>query len=347
MYAFKRLLIMLFLFLSIAWLSSTYLSVISSGDKITLFLYRIISDLTKISFELGKTLFDFWFMEIFLGAFLIVGSYYLLFPVGNGFDATSRNDRENIFHYTLFVLMIFIVFEVFVRNDLLRVRHIAPIIICVIFWTIFRLQKFKFMHILDSDLFVNRLSISLLIGILILLSISPLFWRNLIDSRFLQIYIPYLLLIIYLKMDKIGIYLISVIFLISGAFYLSSNRISDFYQPPSYNKDIPIIFQDESCYSTQYIKHGMNILKEPFILDPYFEKYCRICRMGKKDINFSNYNKIWIIGRYNFDPELFLPFDFKLIKKIEHLTWLDKLQFKYLTPIYPRHYATFEYNRVK
>ena len=69
--------------------------------------------------------------------------------------------------------------------------------------------------------------------------------------------------------------------------------------------------------------------------------------MGTNDFQLDDYNKIWVIGRQDFNYANFIPIKFKLIKKKVNLSWLDRIQFKYLTPIYTRRYAVFEFHKAE
>jgi hypothetical protein len=208
------------------------------------------------------------------------------------------------------------------------------------------LWKIKFLRIFDLDLTVNRVLISFIGAFLILLSVHFVFWRNLINRRFLLILFPFLLFVLYVNCTKKTLSVLSVLFIVSGLLYMASNRVSDYYPAPAFDKTMPIIYQDEFSYSTQYLISGNQSSEEPLIWDfSEFERNCKLCKMGRSEIHLENYDKIRIVGREDFNPDKIMPANFILVKKQECLSWFDRLQFKYLSPLHPMRHTIYEYHK--
>jgi hypothetical protein len=201
------------------------------------------------------------------------------------------------------------------------------------------------MNILDMSIKKNRIIVAIFIAALIILSVSPIFWRSLTKQRFVLILFPYLLLLAFTILNKKGLYTLSMILAFSGIIYLSSTGVSNWYPPMSNDKNRPLFFENAFCYSTQYLKPVGEAIAEPVIFNQFvFNRYCNLCRMGKTIFNHSDYDTIWVIGNHGSD---FPTNRFELIKKDVSLNWLDKLQFKHLTPFYPDRFTLFEFNRIE
>jgi hypothetical protein len=339
LFFFRKVFPFFLISLVIAWLTSTYLSVESRENNIIWLSHSIFSDIPKIIFELGKVFFNFWFLELFLLSLLVLGlSYFFVYKLSN-YKINGNFCGINI---ALFILLISL--HVFIQNDLIRIRHVALIIVGLM---IFLFCKIKVTDVFCVNLDKNRLSLSIFGGLLILLSVSPFFWRDLADSRFLQVFLPLLLLFVYLKTHRTILYLISVIFSISGLLYIFSTGVSEWYPPPSVSES-NVIFQDVHSYSTQFLCSKKGNVISPYIIDATkFKKFCNVCSIATKKFQVNRCDKIWIIGHHDWYHKNFIPDGFKLLRKDVNLTWLDKLQFKYLTPLYPKRFAIFEYRRTK
>jgi len=337
---FNKILFPLFLIcLIITWATSTYLSIESKENNITWLFYSIFNDIIKINFELGKVFFNFWFVEFFLLSFLALSFFYYFVYKLNDY----KIDR-NLYGISIAIFIFLISLQVFIRNDFLRLRHAALIIIGLM---IILSCKIKITDIFYVNHDKNRLFLSIFGGLAILLSISPFFWRDLVNSRFLQLFLPLLLLFVYLKSHRTILYLISIIFSISGVFYIFSTGVSEWYPPPSVSER-NVIFQNVRSYSTQYLSSRKENVVRPYIIDTTgFKKSCRLCNIATKSFEVNRSDKISVIGYHDWDHKKYIPDGFEIIRKNVNLTWLDKLQFKYLTPIYPRRFATFEYQKVK
>lgn len=209
---------------------------------------------------------------------------------------------------------------------------------------------------------------------LILLTISPLFWRDLRTSRFLLLLTPFIIYYIFSSFDKRVLSVFSIIFVISGLTYVSSMWISDEYVPPSVCTDKPVVYQNIWCYASQYLCCNVTESKEPYIADiTHFDKYCKTCKMGTSDIPFENFKTFLLISKetHNFADNLkikyrsanvdhdkgsslnetdkseniaFIPDGFNRVYEESNLSWLDKIMVEYLTPFGYIYYKITEYS---
>jgi hypothetical protein len=323
--------------LIITWTTSTYLSIKTKENSITWFFYSIFNDILKINFELGHVFFNFWFVELFLLSFLaLILVYYFVYKL-NGYKID-----HNLYSVSITTFIFLISSHYLIRNDFLRLRHAVLIIIGLM---IILSCKIKITDIFYVNRDKNRLFLSIFGGLLILLSISPFFWRDLINSRFLQLLLPFLLLFVYLKSHRTVLYSISIIFVTSGVLYIFSEGVSDWY-PPASVSERNVIFQNVPSYSTQFLRSKKENVARPYIIDTTeFKRSCRVCNIATKSLEVSGSDKILAIGYHDWDHKKYIPEGYEIIKKNDNLTWLDKLQFKYLTPIHSKRFAIFEYQK--
>jgi hypothetical protein len=337
----KRFLI----FILLVWLLTTSLHAALSEDAAKWFLYDIFHSITKISYEIGTVLFKYWFQEPFLLTLLVLCLSSMIAMRGTLKNIQNDQSNPNSIYLALLVFIGLILVEVFLQNDFIRVRYVAPIVFSLIMLI---LWKYKMKHIFNVSTVTMRLVTTMAAGVLILLAVSPIFWRDLKDQRFVLIFFPYLLLLAYGNLNKLLLYVISIALTISGVIYISSKGVAECYPPPSVEEISPVVFQDVHAYSSQYLCNIKHRFEKPIIVDQSkFVTSCRICRVNTRNVQLQNYDRIWLVGAYNFDTNDLIPADFILFKKEVNLSWLDRFQFKYFTPIYPLRYAIFEYHRTK
>jgi hypothetical protein len=308
------------------------------------YLYEFFYDLTLMGRELGSVIFNFWFAETILGAFIILLLAMLLLDLKPWKDfAPSNKTNRHYLYPCLTTSIMFIPLNVLISDDRLRMIFAAPIIFSLLVFLSFQSHR---IHILDLSIEINRMIITVAGACLIILCISPIFRRPLIDHRFLLILYPFLLIIFFRMFSRKALNIVSIILAISGIIYLFSDSLSDYYQPHSLGGEGLIIFEDEFSMSTQYIKSQKETWEDPYLIQPTFKKNCRVCAMGRKSIDFSKYDDFRLIGRDKFKPESFIPPNFILAQKIDNLTLLDRIQFKYLTPLHPVYMATYYYKKI-
>jgi hypothetical protein len=238
--------------------------------------------------------------------------------------------------------LIFIMLEGSIRFFDIRVRYIVPIALAVAGFLVFNLKRSK----LNIDPGNTKIVQGIIGAILLLLTLNPFMWRNIVNVRFVAILTPFFLLLFYRNLRPAALTLISLIIFASGVIYVNSSSIANWYPAPTFPEGSLIVYQNENFYSSQYFKRGVNVSPEPYFLEPVFDKACRICSMGIHPIPFPDFNVVGVVNWSNLNPEFHLPPDFVLTEKIDiGLTKLDKVQFKYLTPIYSSRPALFIFHR--
>jgi hypothetical protein len=107
------------------------------------------------------------------------------------------------------------------------------------------------------------------------------------------------------------------------------------------------VFQDEFAYATQYFSaHTMRNEQPPLLIDPKFDQFCRVCRMGTSDIPYGDYDGFVLLANA-FNPFSSLPADFRLVKQTNiSLRPLDRFQLRYFTAVYNyRYYMLYVFER--
>jgi hypothetical protein len=124
--------------------------------------------------------------------------------------------------------------------------------------------------------------------------------------------------------------------------------VSNFLPPPVVENKHPVIFQTVNAYSSQYFRVDKMKDTKPFISDlAYFNTNCKTCVTGTDKIPYEQFDAIWVVGRYDWDPSSILPKEYFRLQIItNNFTWSDRLQFTYLTPVQPWHFRTYEYRRM-
>lgn len=338
---FNRVLIISFILLITGWFA-TLGTRINFLNSTSLFFWKIFYDLTLMGRELGSILFNFGFTETLLTAFMIfLIAIWFDLRSGNS-EAAANATHRNYLYLILAAGIIFIPLNVLNSDETLRMVFAAPVIVLLFLLLFLQARK---IHISNLNITVNRLIVAMAGASMIILSVSPVFWKNLKSQRFLLILYPFILLFVFRVCSRKVLHTVSVILIISGVFYVFSNRVSDYYPSPYVKEGSPVLYQSEYGFSTQYLRKK-NVSDEPFFIQTYFDDYCKICTMGKDDIDFSGYNGFRFVGRNQFKPGSLIPPGFHPVKRIENLTLFDHIQFKYLTPLHPAYWVTFFYERI-
>jgi hypothetical protein len=298
--------------LFIAFVFSTYRVVNTKGVSITHVLYSQISDLGLIILKTMNVVFNFWFVEPLLVALLIFG--------------------------------VFVMLEIFRRNNPQLINVTVPFNYVAAMVSSF---KEKLRHIFDINHDYNRIFLTVIGAWLIILTVNPYFWTEIIRKRFLTILIPFLLLIIIRHCNKKTLRVLTIIFIFSGVLFVSSNRVAGVYPPPSFDDENPVIYQDEWAYATQYLRSHERPPKVPYVVDfSSFMKSCRVCKMGTNNIPFHKYNTLKVVWSNRSDPDEFIPPDFTRTNEGKpNFTWMDQLQFNYLTLLPKTKYLVYTYQK--
>ena len=201
------------------------------------------------------------------------------------------------------------------------------------------------LRIFSTDNVKGRLIVTIICALLIILAANQIFWRPLINKKYLYIICPYMLLLLFFIFDRKSLQIISLFLIISGLIYTASNRIVEWYAPDAFESEIPVIWENEFVYATQYLKIDRNKSASPLIKDfSNMDIYCKLCRMGTDEIPYENYSTFLYVAEKKKNDPVFNGFALKYKKDIKY-TWLDKLFFKYLTPIPKTTFRIFEYQR--
>jgi hypothetical protein len=289
---------------------TTYRDIAKNGEYFITFIIRLVHDSTLILLKLINVIFNFWFIETLLIAVLVFG-ILIFYNTKEHISLTSGN----------------------------KVNYISDL---------FNYLKKHIETLFDPINNQSRVFIAILEALLIILTVSPLFWTTLIKKGYLVILLPFILFFICQSLNNRSLSVLGIIFIFSGVIYISSNRMVGYYPPQAFNRNVPVVFQNDFTYANQYLRKDATLSRTPFILNfSKFERFCKICRMGTNEIPFDKYDDICIVGLSDTNFDNLLPPDFTLArKKGVKLTWLDKQQFKYLTPIPKVRYSIYEYNKL-
>ncbi|MEZ4599390.1 MAG: hypothetical protein R2940_06335 [Syntrophotaleaceae bacterium] len=331
---------LLFIFLSTAIFKISKIE----GTGISIF-YNIITDyvlsIPQIFFETTFTFLNFWFLETFVISIMIIfASFYINWKKEKG----KIDGSLTVLTFAIGMVILHVILKI---SPYIRVRYSGIVVIfsLIVFWHFLRRA-----NIWNVTKLSDRIIHSIAGGMIILLTISPYFYKNLIDSRFLALFLP----CIFMWMISIGnkqfLTILSIILIISGVIYLSSNGIAENYPPPVIDNSGKFIFQDYSSYANQYIKKFPNILQDPVFLDVSAAyKSCRVCAMGTKIETITSGKKIFILGREDgFNLSEFKNLNGLVLNKkcVVGLSFSDKIQFKYLTPIRTWRHSIFEFEKL-
>ena len=305
-------------------------------------IYYLPGSIMKISFETTNMIFNFWFLEPFLFCFSVLCVVYYFNRKQN---PENSGNLGKIDLMSTLILAIFgcVVLEAAARYTDLRVRHVAPLVVLVVVAAILKVKK-SFAFSKASQIAMASQGV---VGALLLLLIFNLFaWRDLRDARFVAILFPFIVLIGYAKSSRVALKVVSLVFLVSGILFVSSNGLGDYFPPPTIEKRTAVIYEDVFSYANQYMRKARGVSDEPKFLSMYpFKKYCRRCWMGTEFSEAGKDTTINIVGWYNFaNFSRYAVSNCTLkAKRDMSLTWSDRFQFSHFIPIYPRRFSLFEY----
>ena len=335
----KRIMFYLMVFSILCWLISGLVSIAIQKQPLIDYFNTAISDISMTAYNLGNMLIDFAFKEVFILALSIVGIVIFLTARKKIFKPFQMQKKPISTSLQLAIfLLVSVLLGVLAAFQYIQIRYAIIIALLIVI-----LRNFKEITLFNSDPVKERLFFSLFSGIFILLSISPYLWRDLRSTRFLYIFIPSVMYLILMIFDKKALIAFSIVSIVSGIFWLQSYRLAGGYLPPAVDEKTPVIFQDAHAYSTHYLKNDHISAIPLFFEQKSFRFYCKICTMGTRDIDYKKYKAFRVVGTYDFDIASNIPKGFKLVKKENYLSWLDELQFQYLTPLLIWRYSIFEF----
>jgi hypothetical protein len=305
--------------------------------SLDMLLYLYMYDLLKLGSEFYVLIFNSWYVE-----FLIISSIalfsisiYNLFFRGN----TKKNQLGNLCLVGLSCLSIFYLPA---KYDLLRMIYILVLLLVSSFVIVFFIKKKDLFKYIKYD----RIIFGILGAFLILISISPVFWRPLVYARFMGVLSPLIFFMLYKNFSNISLNIISTLLIISGILYISSARVDDYYPAKATFTNDQVVFQNASAYASQYIRNDRLENIVPYILDKDMYKVnCKLCDIGSSEVPFNSFKKYIYIGD-KMIPESLNRTDFK-INKVEDwcLFPMDKLLFRVFTPLRQEHFYKYTMER--
>jgi hypothetical protein len=300
--------------LALLWLLTTWRDMAGAG--LPAYLVRLVSDFVTIALKTVNVLFNFWFVEPFalaLAVFgaLVCGEYALQWRSAASHAATGGASLRR------------------------HVRCLAQ-----------RLRAF-----VDVRTETGRLALTVLSAWIMLLAVSPVFWRALLNKKYMVIVLP-LVCVLLLKMFRPRfLNILALVLCLTGGIYLFSNRILEWYPPQVFDVEHPVVFENEFACANHYLRRGLRIGEEPVLVDfSMFEKYCKVCRIGTDVLDVEGADMLQFVGFALSEEELagvFTPPPGFVLAHTEgvRLTRLDRLQFRYLTPIPKRTFAVYTFMR--
>lgn len=230
-----------------------------------------------------------------------------------------------------------------VDNEILRLRFIPILIVA---WVGLSIWKRKYIFREDDSRNIWHMY-TITCGILIVLCANSIFSADLTKIRFVQILIPFMLILLYRNATKRVLQLVTGIFFVSGILYIHSNMIGWWYAPSVVKVDHPIVYENEYAYSTQYFYERNEVEPKPvFLGDTGFEKWCRVCEMGSVGTISNTDERIGIISQYGRDMKSVIPESMKLIRSELLISRTDEYFLARLHPIENRLYQLSVYARV-
>ncbi len=304
-------------------------------------VYWLAKSVIEINYHVLLRLFTFFFEEtLLIGVFFIAGVHF----AGRAWNLRGGPPLQGAFQTADAVVGTFVVFLLIYavgNHHLERLVFLIPLT-GLLFYSLAKNRKLFFNTGFSTT--DSRLCVSVMSGVLLLLTVNPLFWRNLIDKRFCALFLPFLIILMARNLPPVTLRATAVVLMGSTALYLFSNGLSNYFPPSSVDQKGVFIFQDEFAYANRYFRSQTK--EQPYLLDfSKFDIFCRVCKMGTDDIPFHEYNVLQFICRSDFNPDYFVPDGYKLAEQRELLTALDTLQFSYLRPVCSTRFALSVYSR--
>ena len=299
--------------------------------------YLFFDNIIELSFLYLQYVVNFNYIEL-IALFILIIAVFLLYEY--------KDKKFTPVHYTFLYLITTSVLFFMIQLDWIRIRWLVlfiPIVIYIVY------KKFKLFDINriwnDPDL---RVVAAILLGSMILLSVSPVFWADLVAPRFIAIFFPMIIILLYKNLSGTFLNLFAVIFLFSGINYMASARVSDNFPAGIVDYTEPIVYDAPRAYATQYLKNRKDN-DIPMILHmEWFKKSCRVCSMGTSDIDFQSMDSFRFIGWEESFPDSVLAMGFKIVSKKDFgLTPVDRWQLNNLTPIIRKYFFLYEVKKMK
>lgn len=301
-------------------------------------VYGILVSVIRGHFLFGHLVVNFYYWELYVvGLGILVGTMVMSSLLGRDGQG-SLSCRKLVTYFSLIVLFCSVSYML-LGLSVFRLRHLAPVIFVI--FGLLLVYAYRFLLRSRED------EITLVFGIfgagLLLMTVDSIFWRNLWELRFLQILIPFIFVLIYETYGKAVIHTLAVLLLATGLLYLPSNVVGWYYAPTKTQVTIPVIYENEFAYATDYFYSQHEGVSNPIFTEKTsFYEWCRVCEMGSNVSSNANFltenNRFGVVCRDEYDPSERLPRDFKIVEKKKLYSELDVFFLHYLTPIEQRRY---------
>lgn len=323
----------------ILWLVLEYLKAAKNGNAVSGFLYNIVYNPIKLSFEIVNLVFNFWYLEIFLLAMASI----IVFGI---FLAKTTEDGRSALKEKMLPVLIISIGAFLYSLCFIGIFRIRTITVMIIVSAVALFYKSRNMRLRSLDAESKKILTAITGGMILLLIFNIVSWVEITERRFIILFYPLIIFYLINNFNKKMVKFISIIFMITGLLYVFSFGISHSYAPPALAGMSTAVFQDVEAYSTRHLVVNSAGADEPYILDFYiFNKSCKLCKIGTDDIPLNNFNTLWVIAKSNFVYSKSIPAGFKLTDKILYLSSIDKLMFRYFKPFNTDYYCIFKFEK--
>ena len=315
-------------------------------------LYFLVKSISKLPFETANLLLNFWFIETFILSIAVLAFvYYLCWYKPCRQDGARWGSRENILAVGILLVIIRALFrylspggidaEPAVTTSIILFSGPAVTALIILFYC--RTKRAGVFVFSDDK---NRLFLALITGMLLLLTLNPFSWRDLANERFLVVLLPFMLVLIYTTFQRTVLLTFSVLLSVSGLLYITSNGIADWFPPKSLEAPQPTVYESVLAYSDRYLHSDKVHGTGPYFIDMReFDHFCRVCKMGIDRIPYDGLDSLTVLAWSDWKP-IAIPSEFVCSGQNAYgLSWTDRFQFRYFSPIYPRHFSTFQCER--
>jgi hypothetical protein len=301
-------------------------------------VYGTLVSVIKGLFLVGHLTVNFYYWELFIGGLGIVVGAMVLSLLSRRPGPGSMSCVQLVTYFSFVVLYCSVAY-VLLNSDIVRLRYLIPMLF--VLNGVLLVYGYRFLLWSRED------ELNLVFGIcgagLLLMTVDSIFWRHLLELRFLQVLIPFIFILIYKAYSKTVIHVLAVVLMITGLLYVPSNLVGWYYAPTKTQEEIPVLYENEFAYATDYYRTQRKGVPAPiFMEDTSFREWCRVCEMGSNidsNINLlSEYDRVGIVCRYGYDPSKSLPSDFRIVEKKRLYSALDTFLLHYLTPTEQRRY---------
>lgn len=295
------------------------------------FVYRCFTHIGNLAVKTGLMLLGFRFREPFLAAVLVL--LLSLWLSARDRKGPERSGSERTAAAFMACGALLLLPALFQESEAVRVRYVVLAVLPLLALAAWGLWTARAGSGPGGS---DRLILSAAGGSLILFILSPFFYRNLVDKRFLLVMAPFYLFLFVRHFRKVVLVPLCVLLFASGLLYVSSSVVDDMHPPPAFGDDAPLVFENEMAYSTRYLARDRIRGGTPYFLEPWFDTFCRTCSMGTTDIPFGSLGEKVRVVQYTspryFDPRTRVPEEFRLVGRREvGLFPADRFQFRHFT----------------